>query len=67
MNYRGFKIIYSDINSTYSVDIRVPSNRNVITINSKNINVVRRKIDDIIDYKHVKLKDKNKSDFWTSI
>lgn len=67
MNYRGFKIIYSDINSTYSVGIRVPSNGNVITINSKNINIVRKKIDDIIDFKHVKLKDKNKNNFWTSI
>ncbi|EHN68429.1 hypothetical protein [Aliivibrio fischeri] len=65
MTYRGFKIKYSQEKQVYFLFIR-NKEKKIISIESKNLIYIKKKIDDVIDFKTLEHSSSNNS-FWTSI
>ncbi|MFA1562515.1 hypothetical protein [Aliivibrio fischeri] len=65
MTYRGFKIKYSQEKQVYFLFIR-NQEKKIISIESKNLIYIKKKIDDVIDFKTLEHSNDNNS-FWTSI
>lgn len=65
MTYRGFEIKYSQEKQVYFLFIR-NRERKIISIESKNLIYIKKKIDDVIDFKILE-RSNNTNSFWTSI